>query len=326
MIIKLCTEEVQLSLLDYGATIYELKTKDKNGNFSNIVLTHADVDTYYEGNPAYMGATCGRYAGRIANGEFEIDGEKYILPKNFKDKHTLHGGFKNFSKVVWDYEIEEKENKSICTFTYFSKHLDEGFPANVNVKVQYVLQKNELTINYFAEADRKTYLNLTNHSYFNLSGEQFINNHIMEMDSSNFIDCDDAQIPTGIATVENNDFDFRKPKSFGDLSNKQHETLKQLNGYDNVFVLDKNNKQYDLLLKSELSGRTLKMQTSYPCCVIYTYNKGRGCDLLNRKDNAHCAVAIEAQYPPNAMNNNLIHIPILDKNNPYNNYIKYTFN
>ncbi len=325
MIINLNTEEVQLSLLDYGATIYQLKTKDKDGNFNNIVLTHKEVETYYEGNPAYMGATCGRYAGRIANAQFEIDGEKFELPKNFHNKHTLHGGLKNLSKVKWDYEIKEEKNKSTCTFTYFSKHLDEGFPANVNFKVQYVLQNNELTINYYATADRKTYLNLTNHSYFNLSDEKYVNNHELQIDSSNFIDCDEDQIPTGIATVEKNDFDFRKMKQFGDLSNKDHSVLKQLNGYDNVFLLDKN-AEYDLLLKSDISGRSLKIKTSYPCCVIYTYNKSRDSELLDRENNAHCAVAIEPQYAPNAMNNDLFEMPIIDQNNEYNHYIKYIFN
>ncbi len=326
MVINLNSNDVQLSLLDYGATIYQLKTKDKDGNFNNIVLTHKNIETYYNGNPAYLGATCGRYAGRIANGQFKINEETYNLTKNFNDKHTLHGGNKNLSKVVWEYEVSEVENKSICTFKYLSKHLEEGFPANVYFEVKYILEGNELTIEYFARADRKTYLNLTNHSYFNLSDESTVDNHFLQLDSNSFIDCDVEQIPIGIETAKNNEFDFTKPKKFGNLSNKKHKTLKQLNGFDNVFILNKNNKQYDVKLKSEKSGRSVEIKTSYPCCVVYTYNKNRNSELLNKEDLAHCAVAIELQYAPNAMNSDLLEIPIIDENNSYENFIKYKFN
>ncbi len=328
MIITLTTKEIELQLLDYGATIYKLKTKDINNNFENIVLTHNKEEDYYNGNPSYFGATCGRYAGRIKNGEFEIEGTTYKVSRNFKDTHTLHGGFENLSKVFWDYEISNIEEKSICTFTYKSKDLEEGFPGNIEVKVEYVLEKNTLLINYYATSDKKTYLNLTNHSYFNLGKEETINNHILQLDSSNFIHCDSDQIPVNIASVnniENKDFDFRTSKAFGDLKNKNNKTLKELNGYDNVFILDKKN-EYDLSLEDKSTGRSLKLKTSYPCCVIYTYNSKHREDLFNRENKEHVGVAIEAQYAPNAMNSDLFTIPVIDKNKPYKEYIKYTFN
>lgn len=325
--ITLKNEEIELILLPLGATIYQLKTKNKFGEFRNIALTHRDLETYENGNPSYFGATCGRFAGRIANGTFEIDGIKYNFPKNYRDKHTLHGGYNGFNGVVWDYEIIEEKEKSICVFTHTSEDLEEGFPGTLELKVEYVVEKNTVTINYYAISDKKTYLNMTNHNYFSLTDdEKNIYNHILQLDSKKYITCDEDVIPTGTMDVVGTEFDFTKPIKLGDLSNKKDKILQEFGGYDNAFALDKSDLGFDLYLKDEKSGRSMKIVSTYPSVVLYTYNEPNTTELLDRENVKHCGIAIEPQYAPNAPNDDRFFIPIVDENNPYKESIKYIFN
>ncbi len=325
MIITLKSEEVEVQLSTYGAAIVGLMTKDKNGVFGNIVLSHSE-EVSYKKNKAYFGATCGRVAGRITNAEFEIDGVKYELSKNCKGKHTHHGGSDNLTFKDWDYETVEDKEKSICRFKCMSKHLDQGFPANVEVTCEYVLERNELSINYYGSADCKTYLNLTNHSYFNLSNDENIYGHDLQIDSSKYVVTDENIIYQSISSVDGTEFDFRKSAKLNGLSDKKDAILSKINGYDSCFILDKSGMGYDLYLKDENSGRSLKCITTYPSAVIYTYNSAADVVLLDRKNVAHAGVAIEFQYAPNAMNVEGLYIPIIDENRPYKESIKFIFN
>ncbi len=327
MSIVLKSNEVELSLSPFGASMVELKTKDNNGNFRNILLTHKDEETYANGNPSCLGATCGRVVGRIENGKFTLDGTTYKLTKNFKDTHTLHGGNKNFTKSKWDYELSSEGDKSICTFTLNSNHLDEGFPADVKVTVQYVLEGNALTVNYYAIPDRKTYLNLTNHSYFNLSNnDDTIYNHTLQVNGNEFCLMDDLGIPTSVASVKNTDFDFTNPMKIGNLFEKTHESMKKFKGFDHVYLLDKS-KDFILHLQDENSGRSLRVESPYPALVLYTYNSAKETnEFLDRKNVAHSGIAIEPHYGVNAMNNDIFNIPVVDSTNHYSNSIKYIFN
>lgn len=326
MIITLKSSEVELQLIPYGAAIYQLKTKNKDGVFKNIQLTHSDITKYENGNPYCLGATCGRFIGRIKDAKFEIDGETFNLTKNFLDKHCLHGGIKNFTKVKWEYEVIQNNDKSICVFTHKSSHLEEGFPANVELKIEYILEKNTLTINYFATADRKTYLNISNHGYFNLSDdESTIYNHELKIDSSNYIELDNESIPLDITNVEGRDLDFRNRDTIGNFYQSKDEHIKRFNGIDTPFVLDKS-KDYDVHLSHKASGRSVTFKTTYPVVVIYTYNEKGDIEFLDRQNIEHCGVAIELQYAPNAMNREEFHIPIVDVNKPYENSITMIFN
>lgn len=326
--ITLKSSEVELQLLEVGASIYQIKTKNKNGEFKNICLSHENVEEYAKGNTGYMGATAGRFGGRIKNAEFTLDGVKYELAKN-DGKHNLHGGTVGFSHKVWDYEVVEEGNVSKCIFTYKSPHLEEGFPGNVEAKVEYILEGNSITLNFYGTSDMKTYLNLTNHNYFNLSDgeDETIESHLLKLNSTHYLSCDEDVIPTGLVESEGTEYDFSTPTVFGDLANKKDTILKTFGGYDNCFALNKDNVDAcDLYLRDEKSGRTMSIKTTYPCVVLYTHNNTTGSNYVGRKDKKFIGVAIEPQYAPNAMNDDRFFIPIVDKDTPYKETIKYTFN
>ncbi len=327
MIIELQTDEIRLSLLTIGATIYKIETKDKDGKFDNIILSHENIETYFEGNPAYFGSTCGRVAGRIVDAKFEIDNVIHSLSKNYVDKHTHHGGEKGLSNVEWDFEIIESGNKKNCIFTYNSPDLENGFPGNVEVKCEYVLENNKLTINYYGTSDRKTFLNLTNHSYFNLSKNEELYNHKMFINSNNVVLVDKDVLPLEIVNVTGSEFDFSVEKDFGCLKNISKESLLyNQNGIDNAFIINKGKIKHDLILSHEETGRSVKVKSTYPTIVLYSYNFPIKEGLLNRDNKRHVGLAIEPQYAPNAMNDKRFNIPIVDKNAPYQESIVYEFN
>lgn len=325
MIILLENDKVKVSLLEKGATIYKIEVKDSLGNFSNIVLSHKNIDEYKNGNDGYLGATCGRVAGRIKNAQFIIDDTTYNLDKNYKGIHNHHGGFKSLSHIDWNYEIIEDESKKICVFSCKSNHLDGGFPANVDIKVSYILENNKLTIQYYATADRKTYLNLTNHSYFNLSKNNTILGHKMQIDCEKYVSIDEDVFSKEILDVDAN-FNFKELATLVKLKDIVNDTTQEVLGFDNAFLLNKKNKDFDLFLVEESSGINMKIKTSYPALILYSYNYPVNDSLLNRENNKYQGLAIEPQFMPNAMNDDRFFIPITDEINPYNQYIEYTFN
>ncbi len=322
--IVLENEYVKVYLLKRGATIYKLETKDRNGNFSNIVLTHEDINLYENGNPGYFGATCGRVIGRIKDSKFEIDGKVYELEKNPNGKAICHGGEDNLSGKDWDYKVSEFDGKKVCTFEISSPDLENGFPANVDIKVEYVLEKNVLDVRYYANADKKTYLNLSNHSYFNLSNSDNIYKHKLTLDVDKAVVVDDNIFAKEVIDVTGTVFDFREEKEIDILENLD-EIIKTGNGLDNPFILNKKNEEFDLKLKDEVSGRVLKVKTSYPTIVLYSYNYPGVKTLLGRNNVKNAGLAIESQFAPNAMNDERFYIPIVDKDNAYCQNIKYTF-
>jgi aldose 1-epimerase len=188
---------VEVDTMNYGGIILSIRVPDRKGKFADIVLGHEDLDGYIP-NPPYIGAVVGRYANRIANGTFTLDGKAYTLPKN-DGPNTLHGGSdKTFNKVVWDGE--PLKGKSGVTYTYLSKDGDDGFPGNMKVSVTYTLtDANELVIDYEATTDKTTVVNLSQHSYFNLAGEgsSDILNHEIMLNADRFTPVDKNLIPTG---------------------------------------------------------------------------------------------------------------------------------
>jgi len=209
--IKIYTLEnkfLKVELLNLGAIIKKIELKDKNGNIKNIVLGYEDIEKYRE-NPAYLGAIIGRTAGRIKDGILKLDGTEYQLDKN-NNGNTLHGGKNSISHKFWNAENIEN---GLC-FSIKSPHLDNGYPANVEIKVSYILNNNELLIKYFATTDRPTYLNLTNHSYFNLSGnpDNTIYEDILKIDSNYLIGINENSIPSETINLDSNIFNFKEAK------------------------------------------------------------------------------------------------------------------
>ena len=267
---------MEISVINYGGIITSLKAKDRNGKYQDIVLGFNSLPPYEDENP-YFGALIGRYGNRIANGNFKLDGQSYKLDINNPPNH-LHGGLKGFHKVVWKPKEILNDSDVSLELTYLSKHMEEGYPGNLDVKVTYTLNnKDELSVFYEAVTDQKTIINLTQHSYFNLSGDfsEDILDHQIKINADAFLPVDETLIPTGeIRSVLGSPFDFRKSKLIGqdiDTNNKQIEFGK---GYDHCWVI--NNKNNGLRSVASAyhyeSGRVLDVYSDLPGLQFYSGN------------------------------------------------------
>ncbi|MCL6217453.1 aldose epimerase family protein [Zunongwangia pacifica] len=262
---------LKLSLINYGGRITNIEVPDRNGNFGNVVL-NLDEKDYLQPNP-FIGALIGRYANRIANAGFHLN-EEFFKVDNNEGENCLHGGIGGFDAVFWTIE---KLSDTKVLLTYDSPHLEMGFPGNLKVKVSYELTKaNELKIDYYAICDMETVINLTQHSYFNLTanfGKKIIDHEV-------FINADaflpiSATIPTGeLRAVKGGAFDFNTPKRICADINENDEQLKTAGGYDHCFIL--NNNPEDLSLAATAydpeSGRFLEVFTTEPGMQFYTGN------------------------------------------------------
>ncbi len=268
---------VEIKAMNYGGIILSIKVPDRKGEFADIVLGHETLEGYIP-NPPFLGAIVGRYANRIANGTFTLDGKTYNLPKN-DGPNTLHGGIdKTFNKVVWDGE--PLKGKPGVAFTYLSKDGEEGFPGNLKVKVTYTLtDANELVIDYEATTDKATPVNLSQHSYFNLAGEgtSDILNHEVMINADRFTPVDKNLIPTGeLRPVKGTPMDFTTPTRVGARIDDNYEQLILGHGYDHNWVINRRSGDNGLVLAARVyeptSGRVLEVSTTQPGVQFYTGN------------------------------------------------------
>ena len=314
---KLENKFLKVEFLNLGAIIKKIELKDRNGNIKNIVLGYEDIEKYRE-NPAYFGAIIGRTAGRIKNGDLNLTDVIYKLDIN-NNENTLHGGKKSISHRFWNVETIEN---GLC-FSIKSHNLDNGYPANVDIKVSYILNNNELLIKYFVTADRLTYLNLTNHSYFNLSGNSnnTIYEDILKIDSDYLIGIDKNSIPCKIINLDNNIFDFKNSKKLKEFF-KADDEQKSLanNGIDHPYIF--NNKIGKLEIENLETGIKMSVETDNPAVMIYTANYLQ--DIGFKK---HSAICFETQEVPNLYVNKKINIypTFIDENTNYERYTKFIF-
>ena len=268
---------VEIDTMNYGGIILSIRVPDRKGKFADIVLGHEDLDGYIP-NPPYIGAVVGRYANRIANGSFMLDGKTYTLPKN-NGPNTLHGGIdKTLNKVVWDGE--PLKGKSGVTYTYLSKDGDDGFPGNMKVSVTYTLtNENELVIDYEATTDKTTVLNLSQHSYFNLAGEGTgdILNHEIMINADRFTPVDKNLIPTGeLRPVKGTPLDFTTSTRVGARIDDSYDQIALAHGYDHNWVINRKGASDALTLAARVyeptSGRVMEVSTTQPGVQFYTGN------------------------------------------------------
>ncbi|HEX4373018.1 MAG TPA: aldose epimerase family protein [Puia sp.] len=313
---------VEIKISNYGGTIASWITPDKNGNAGNIVLGFDSLSGYLA-KPPYFGATIGRYGNRIANGKFKIGDTVYTLAKN-NGKNHLHGGLKGFDKVVWNASTISDSIPELI-LNYISKDGEEGYPGNLDVTVKFLLNNdNEFSIEYFAETDKPTPVNLTNHTYFNLSGN--VSNDILQetlkIDASNYTPVDTTLIPTGeIKSVTGTPFDFMQPHKIG-------ERIMQVpGGYDHNFVLNKKDSslQFAASLTDSISGRQLEIFTTELGIQFYSGNfldgkiKNRDGKLINQ----HTGLCLETQHFPDSPNEPKFPSTILKPGEKYHSLTKY---
>ena len=266
---------MEVAITNYGGVVVSVKAADRKGKFADVVLGYDTLDGYL-GDKAYFGALVGRYANRIAHGEFKLDGVTYKLAKN-NGENSLHGGIRGFSKVLWDAkEVSSKDGPSL-QLNYLSKDGEEGYPGNLKVQVVYTLtDANELKIDYSATTDKRTVLNLTNHSYFNLAGQGTgdILGHELVIRADRFTPVDSGLIPTGeLRPVAGTPFDFRTKTPIGSRIDQDDEQLKLGKGYDHNWVLA-NTRALSLAARAvePNSGRVLEVWTTEPGVQFYTGN------------------------------------------------------
>lgn len=293
---------MRATLIAYGATLVSLEVPDRDGKLADVVLGFKTLDEYRDHSP-YFGAICGRVANRIAKGKFTLDGHDYQLATNNETNH-LHGGVVGFDKLLWQSTSREGADGPEVVFTLLSPDGDEGYPGNLLVTVIYGLTAdNALTITYSAVADRATPVNLTHHSYFNLSGEGSgtVLDHELLLNASHYTPVDATAIPTGeIAPVAKTPMDFTTPFAIG-------KRIKQVaGGYDHNYVLDRTGSGPSLAARvyEPTSGRVMEIETTEPGLQFYTGNflDGSFAGKSGKTYVQHGGFCLEAQHYPDAIN------------------------
>ena len=295
----------EMSVINYGAKIVSLHVPDKTGKWVDVVLGKSTIDDYLNDQEPYFGAICGRTANRIANGRFVLNGKEYQLAVN-NGPNSLHGGPKGFHAVVWDARQLDEQTLEL---TYLSKDGEEGFPGNLKVSLMYKLtDNNELEIAYKAVTDQATILNLTNHSYFNLSGEgdPSIGDHELQINEDTFLPPSDVAIPFGQAeNVEGTPFDFRSPHTIGERIEADNTQLKYGNGYDHNFNINRANNELTFTAKaiSPKTGIVMETYTTEPGVQLYTGNYLAG-NFVGKNGHTYpqrSAFCLETQHYPDSI-------------------------
>jgi len=298
---------ITVKITNYGGIITYLSVPDRKGNFNNIVLGFDSLEKYtsprYLAGCPYLGAIIGRYANRIANGKFSLEGQEYNLMRNDGPNH-LHGGTTGFDKVVWDANEFQSDGLAGLRLDYYSKDMEEGYPGNLSISVIYSLtNQNELKVEYRGKIDKACPVSLTQHSYFNLNClSSDILEHELYLNADKYTVADDTFIPTGaLADVADTPLDFRNPRKIGERINRLDS------GYDHNFVLNKQNNAEPSLaarVTEGSTGRVLEMYTTEPGVQLYTGNflDGTFTNAEGKKMNKHYGLCLEAQHYPDTPN------------------------
>jgi len=323
---------LEATFTNYGQRLVSLMVPDKNGIFEDVVLGFSNLKDYQSARGNYFGAIIGRYGGRIANGEFTINGISYNLTVNNGVNH-LHGGKKGFNNVVW--EAKQLSGNEI-EFKRISPNMEEGYPGNLNVSVHYKLtEDNELQIKYDATTDISTIVNLTNHSFFNLAGEGNgnVNTHLLTINANFFTPVNRDLIPTGVLeSVKGTPFDFTIEKAIGRDLDVENEQFKYTKGYDHNFVLNttpKNEQGLTFAAKvvAPKSGRVLEVYTNEPGIQFYESNflDGVAIGKSGKPYIFRGAICLETQHFPNSPNQANFPSTLLKPNETYTATCVYKF-
>ncbi len=313
-----------VGILNYGGIIQSLIVKDNKGKDRDIVIGYDTIEAYWN-DKIYTGGIIGRYANRIRDGRFSIDGQSYQLTCNHKGHH-LHGGHDGFSKKIWT--VEDDSDSNSIRLSLISHDGDEGYPGRVAFSVRYSLDnENRLTIDYSATTNKATPLNLTNHSYFNLNANGTIYNHQLQIHSDKILEVDDDLLPTGqFVEVRGTPFDFRQVEMLEKYLVNPPPTIQPTNGYDHQYVLDIGSSLPSVIIKSLESGIVLQMNTTAPGVQLYTANHIEGIKgKQNQWYNNHSAFCLEAQSHPDSPNHPHFPSTILRPGTEYRMQTMYQF-
>jgi aldose 1-epimerase len=316
-------ENIQLGILNIGATIRFLNIKDKNGEFRNVILGYEGDETYLD-NRSFFGTVVGRNANRIKDGTFTINGKRYQMDRN-ENGNNLHSGYSFFCNR--EYMLTDSSDDSL-TLTLFSNNLDQGFPGNMTFSVRYALKDDNVYITYSAVSDEDTVFNPTNHSYFNLGYEDTVYDHTLKLCSSNVVAVDKALIPTGdLIDVTGTSFDFRDTRCLGDVLSPLKDDLLQTRGIDHNFIFDSHSTdEPSVVLMCPTSGISMKVFTDLPSVQIYTANyldgvKGNNDSIYNM----HSGICVETGFVPDSINSDKFKRPLLKKDEVISYTVRFDF-
>ena len=323
--------DLTMQVTNFGARVVSLWTPDKNGNYEDIVLGYDNIDKYIN-NPGerFLGAVVGPYANRIAGGTYTICNETYTFPQN-NNGQTLHGGLKGLDMVVWDVFAADD---STLVLSYTHPDGQDGMPGNLEIFMTYTLtSSNEFKVEYLAQTDKPTHVNLSHHSFFNLKGEGngTINDHILYINGSKTTPVNEVLIPTGeISDVTGTPFDFRKAKAIGTDLCVENEQLKNGSGYDHNWVLDRQTPDQLEMAASVLepaSGRFMEVWTDQPAIQFYGGNffdgttDGKYGKALRYRE----SIALETQKYPDSPNHPHFPSTLLKPGEDYTHTCVYRF-
>jgi aldose 1-epimerase len=317
-----------VKITNYGARVVSILTPDKQGNFTDVVLGYPKLEQYLK-DKFYFGGIIGRYANRIAKGKFKLDGKEYSLPIN-SGINCLHGGLKGFDNRVWDASADSNS----VTLSYTSKDMEEGFPGEMKVKAKYTLTPdNELKLEIEATADKKTVVNLTSHSYFNLKGEGNgdIMGHLLQINADYVTVVDTNSIPTGeLIPVSGTPFDLRKEIQINQELVKNHPQLDIGKGFDHNWVLNKkelNELSFAVKLIDPESGRVMELYTSEPGVQCYSgnYLDVSAIGICGKPYTFRSGIAFEPQHFPDSPNHPNFPTTVLEPGQTYKHISIYKF-
>ncbi len=327
------TSGMVVKIITYGGILTAIHVPDRDGQLANVALGFDNFADYEARNP-YFGCITGRYANRIANGQFTLDGQTYSLAVNNGPNH-LHGGLQGFNKKVWAAQEIKSADSVGVKLTYRSVDGEENYPGNLDVTVTYTLSDNHaLAIRYQAVTDQATVVNLTNHSLFNLGGEGsgYIENHILMLNADHYTPVNDAMIPTGeLAPVAGTPFDFRLPKAIAPGQRSNHPQIVKAYGYDHNWVLNRPAGDRGLILAARVyeprSGRVMEVSTTEPGVQFYTGNfldatlVGTSGRIYRQSD----GFALETQHFPDSPNQPNFPSTVLRPGESYDTTTVFTF-
>lgn len=298
-----CASGFCVQLMNWGASVLDIRMPNRTGIVESVVLGFEDIQDY-QSSPAYFGATIGRTAGRIAHGRYQLNGQVHQLPLS-NGAHVLHGGQKSMSHQLWQHRAQCLEDGSVrVTFSLCSPDGENGYPGNLAIEVSYTLDEAQhLQIHYRAKTDTNTLCNLTNHSYFNLSGDAHdtVHEHVLQIQADEVCAMDEALLVSGDTwSVAQTDFDYRKKRILSDILDSADPRITQARGVDHYFVFNSNEvSKPQVTLVEPHSGRRLRVYTDQPCAVLYAHNYADDEHLRDGVEGRpHDALCIETQACP----------------------------
>jgi aldose 1-epimerase len=323
------SDTIELSAMAYGATIVSLRTPDRDGRVADVTLGFDSLEPYLS-QTAYVGAVVGRYANRIAGAAFEIDGTNWQLSAN-DSVNQLHGGAQGFDRRLWNAELVRQGGDESIVFSRLSPAGEEGYPGTLRAEVRYVLRGPMLDVVYTARTDAPTHINLSQHTYFDLSGGTApdVLDHLLMIQAARYTPVDAALIPTGeIASVDETPFDFRSATRIGRRLGAPHEQLRNGSGYDHNFVLDIRPASLIVArVAEERTRRTLEIRTTEPGLQLYSGNhldEALG-DVGGRRARRHSGFCLETQHFPDTPHHPHFPSTRLDVGRTFRSRTTYTF-